>query len=171
MSAKPCSNRTRVQAGGDSLRAWNYKEIAAGSLFIALGLGFIVYTLATLKIGTPQNMGAGYFPMILGSMLSVLGVVVIVLGYRSRSDATGPVPWRGIVLLSLSLWFFAATVEGFGLGPAFFVSCFLAALSTGKTKPVAALVLSAGITVFCLLVFVVGLSLRYPILGPWLGGR
>lgn len=153
------------------MRTWNYKEIAAGALFIGLGVSFIVYTLATLKIGTPQNMGAGYFPMILGSLLSLLGVVVILLGYRSSREETTPVPWRGIALLSVSLWFFAAVVEGLGLGPTFFVSCFLAALSTGKTTPLMALFLSAGITAFCLLVFVVGLSLRYPILGPWLGGN
>lgn len=149
----------------------NYKEVASGALFIGIGLVFIVYTLATLKIGTAQNMGAGYFPIVLGSLLLMLGFVVIVLGLRTEPEAIGPVPWRGIGLLSLSVWFFATAVEGLGLGPTFFISCLLAALSTGKTKLVAALILSAGITTFCLLVFVVGLSLRYPIIGPWLGGR
>lgn len=149
----------------------NYKEVATGSLFIGIGLAFIVYTLSTLQIGTAQNMGAGYFPIVLGSLLLMLGFVVILLGLRTEPEAIGPVPWRGIGLLTLSVWFFATAVEGLGLGLTFFVSCLLAALSTGKTKFVIALLLSAGITAFCLLVFVVGLSLRYPIIGPWLGGR
>jgi len=149
----------------------NYKELATGSLFIGVGLTFILYTVLTLKIGTPQNMGAGYFPLTLGSILLILGAVVILLGFRTESQAIGPVPWRGIGLLTLSVWFFATTVEGLGLGPTFFVSCMLASMATGKTRFVTALILSAGITTFCLLVFVVGLSLRYPIIGTWLGGR
>jgi hypothetical protein len=33
-----------------------------------------------------------------------------------------------------------------------------------------ALIVAAGLTIFCILVFVKGLGIPLPILGPWLGG-
>ena len=66
--------------------------------------------------------------------------------------------------------FFGATVRGLGLAPALFVTTFLAALAGHATGVVRALVIAAGLTVLCLVVFVALLQLRLPLLGTWLEG-
>ena len=65
---------------------------------------------------------------------------------------------------------FGFTVDGLGIGVAIFVAAFLAALAGHRNSALKALVVAAGLTVLCLVVFVALLQLRLPLLGEWLGG-
>ena len=66
--------------------------------------------------------------------------------------------------------FFGLTVDGLGIAVATFATTFLAALAGHRNTPLKALVIAAGLTVLCLLIFVAGLQLSLPLLGAWLGG-
>ena len=54
------------------------------------------------------------------------------------------------------------------MAPALFVTAFLAALASRRNGPLAAAVMAAALTLFCVLIFGVGLGVPVPLLGPWL---
>ena len=79
-------------------------------------------------------------------------------------------PLVGVTLVTGSVLFFGLTVRLLGFAPSLLVSTFVASLATGRLKPAPALVLSAVVTAFSIAIFVIGLGMPYPVIGPWLGG-
>jgi len=159
-------------------------DICAGAVFVAFGAGFAIGALR-YDLGTALNMGPGYLPLLLGATLAVLGLAIAGQGLvRLRvggDEATeepdagpreepGPVPWVPGALLVAAILVFGFTVRGLGLALALFAATFLAALAGPRTSPIKALVIAAGLTVLCLVIFVLLLQLRLPLLGEWLGG-
>jgi putative tricarboxylic transport membrane protein len=145
-------------------------DILAGLIFVAFGLAFAVTSLS-YELGTPLRMGPGYFPLVLGGILVLLGLLIVGKGFISGSDAEerlGSVPWRALFLIVLAVLFFGLTVRGLGLVPATAVTALLTALASYRTGILAAVAIAAGLTVLCVLVFLVALQLRLPMFGPWL---
>ena len=145
-------------------------DILAGLIFVAFGLAFAIASLR-YELGTPLRMGPGYFPLALGGILVFLGLLITGKGFISSSGAEGrfgSVPWRALFLIVLALLFFGLTVRGLGLVPATAVTALLTALASYRTGLLAAVAIAAGLTVLCVLIFVLALQLRLPMVGPWL---
>ena len=145
-------------------------DILAGLIFVAFGLAFAITSL-TYELGTPLRMGPGYFPLALGGILVLLGLLIVGKGFISSSSAEGrfgSVPWRALVLLLVAVLFFGLTVRGLGLVPVTAVTALLTALASYRTGILAAAAIAAGLTVLCVLIFVLALQLRLPLFGPWL---
>jgi hypothetical protein len=143
------------------------KDLLAGLIFIAFGLAF-AYAASTYQLGTAFRMGPGYFPLVLGGLLALLGVIVLIEGVvAGEGGALGGVPWRGAILILGAIMFFGFTVRGLGLAPSIFVTVLLAAFASHRTGVLAALLISIGLTAACLLVFVAALGLPLPVFGPW----
>lgn len=150
----------------------NCKDLAAGVIFILVGVVYGSIAWFGLTIGEALNMGPGYFPIVLSGMLVALGLAIMGRSFVDTvgREPFGVVPWRGVVMLSLATILFAAFVEELGLLPGVFLTAFLATLANPKVRIVNALVASAGIAIFCTAVFGYGIRLPIPIIGPWLGG-
>ena len=145
-------------------------DILAGLIFVAFGLAFAITSLS-YELGTPLRMGPGYFPLALGGILVFLGLLIAGKGFIPSSSAEGrfgSVPWRALCLIVVAVLFFGLTVRGLGLVPATAVTALLAALASSRTSILAAVAIAAGLTVLCVLIFVVALQLRLPLFGPWL---
>lgn len=138
-----------------------------GALFAALGLIF-AYQSWVLDIGTALRMGPGYFPLLLGLILLLLGVVILIQATRVNSEPVGPIAWRGMLLILPAPVFFGLTVRGLGFLPAIFLTAFIASFASLRMKPLAALILSAAVTLFSYAVFTRGLGLPFRTFGPWL---
>ena len=146
------------------------KDLAAGAVFVGFGLAFAV-TSTTYDIGSALRMGPGFFPLVLGGVLVVLGVLIAISGYLAADGSEiGTVPWRALVLLMAAIFFFGFTVRDLGLVPALFVSVLLAALAGRNARIVPSLVIAASLTALSVLIFVYALQLRLSLIGPWLGG-
>jgi hypothetical protein len=144
------------------------RDILAGLVFIGFGLAFAV-TAWTYDLGTALRMGPGYFPLVLGGGLVLLGVLVVVEGFAAgEGEEIGPIPWRGIILLTAAIVFFGFTIAGLGLAPSLFVTVLLAAFSSERTTVLSAFVMAAALTVFCVLIFVQALGMPVRLIGPWL---
>jgi hypothetical protein len=144
------------------------RDVLAGLVFAAFGLAFAVSATA-YDIGSPVQMGPGYFPIVLGIILVILGGLVAVRGVLATDDqAIGVVPWRAIVLVLAAVIVFGLTVRGLGLIPSTFIASGLAALASRRSRLITIVAVSIGLTIVCVLVFVVALSLRLPLVGPWL---
>ena len=146
------------------------KDLLAGAVFAGFGLAFSI-TSTTYDIGTPLRMGPGFFPLVLGGILVVLGVSIAVKGFvAGEGGEIGNVPWRALVLLLAAIVFFGFTVRDLGLVPALFVTVLLAGLAGRSARVIPAVVIAASLTALSVLIFVVLLQLRLPLVGPWLGG-
>ena len=146
------------------------KDVLAGAVFVGFGLAFAV-TSTTYDIGSPLRMGPGFFPLVLGGVLVVLGALIAVTGYvAANGSPIGTVPWRALVLLLAAILVFGFTVRGLGLAPALFVAVLLAAFAGRGVRLVPAVVIAASLTALSVLIFVYALQLRLALVGPWLGG-
>ena len=143
-------------------------DLASGAIFVAFGADFALEAMR-YEFGTPFRMGPGFMPIVLGGILVALGVAVAAKGLgRPDEDAPSPWPWRGIALVLGTIIFFAATLRGLGFLPVVLISGFATAISSTRNTVLSALVVSVGLCILCTLIFVVGLGLIVPWIGPWL---
>lgn len=143
-------------------------DLASGAMFVALG-GYFALEAMKYDFGTPFRMGPGFMPIVLGGILVSLGVAVAITGIgKPDTEAPPPWPWRGIVLVLGTIMFFAATIRGLGFIPVVLISGLATALSSSRNSLLSALVVSVGLCVLCMLIFVIGLGLLVPWVGPWL---
>ena len=143
-------------------------DLASGAMFVALG-GYFALEAMKYEFGTPFRMGPGFMPVVLGGILVALGVAVAAKGLGKPDEGAPPRwPWRGIVLVLGTIVFFAATLRGLGFLPVVLISGFATAISSTRNTLLSALIVSVGLCILCTLIFVVGLGLIVPWVGPWL---
>lgn len=98
------------------------KDFFSGLLFMGVGLAF-VSGATRYEIGSAAQMGPGYFPLVLGSLLAVLGIVLAMTALvveTETGDPVGPWAWRPLFfVLSANLAFGALLggVPALGLRP------------------------------------------------------
>ncbi|QND53246.1 tripartite tricarboxylate transporter TctB family protein [Phyllobacterium sp. 628] len=148
--------------------SFSSRDLICGLLFIAAGLVFAIQAYG-LDLGTAFRMGPGYFPLVLASILVLLGIIVIIQGTQLEHEPMGPIAWRGILFILPAPILFGLTVRGLGFVPSLFLTALLAAFASVKMKPAMALLLVSGLTLFSVMVFSYALGLPFRRFGPWLG--
>lgn len=148
---------------------FSLRELLAGAIFVAAG-AYFAFEALTYEVGTAFRMGPGFMPLFLGAVLAALGVGVAASGW-SKPDTEKPLApsWRGIVLIIGVIIFFGATIRGLGFVPVVLVSAFGSAMASRVNSPLFSALLAVGLTVMCTLIFVIGLGMSVPLVGPWLG--
>ncbi|MDG4810855.1 tripartite tricarboxylate transporter TctB family protein [Micromonospora sp. WMMD1120] len=150
-------------------RRRSFPDVLAGGVFVLIGGAFVVGALS-YELGTPLRMGPGAFPLLVGAAVAALGLAIIGKGLVAGEVITfGPIPWRAVAVITLALLFFGLTVEGLGFVPTAAVTALLTTLASARVRLRTALAVAAGLTVASTLIFIVGLQLRIPLWGPWLG--
>ncbi|RVO73538.1 tripartite tricarboxylate transporter TctB family protein [Sinorhizobium medicae] len=145
------------------------KDIGAGLFFMGVGLLYGTIAWFGLPIGSALDMGPGYFPLILSSMLFVLGIAIAGRGLKSRpAERFGKLPWRGIVLLSGATVIFAAFIDDFGMVPGIFLTSLVAAMADSEISMRKAALIALGVAGLCTATFSIALRLPIPIIGPGL---
>jgi putative tricarboxylic transport membrane protein len=145
------------------------KDFFAGLMFLAIAAVF-AYGVRELPIGTAFRMGPGYFPLVLVLLLAVFGLIILIGGIRVPGGPIGAIPWRGIVLITLPVIFFGATLKGLGLIPALSITVFTTSLASRLWDLKTSIAITVVLVVFSWAVFVRGLGLPLSLYGPWVGG-
>jgi hypothetical protein len=149
-------------------RRRSFTDVLSGGIFVLIGGIFVVASLG-YELGTPLRMGPGYFPVVVGGILTALGLAIVVKGLIAGEVIPfGTIPWRAVVLIVVAVVFFGYTVRGLGFVPTVAVTGLLAALASRQIRPLTAIAVSAGLTVLSTAIFIYGLQLRIPLWGPWL---
>jgi hypothetical protein len=148
---------------------FDVKDIGAGLIFIAIGVLFALGSLE-LELGTPLRMGPGYFPLVLAGILVALGLAIAAQGVGRPATERMAVPWRGLVLILATPVVFGLTVRGLGLLPALLLIVLISSFASRRMSLPLALALCVGLSLFCILVFNLGLGLPLRLFGPWLPG-
>jgi hypothetical protein len=146
------------------------KNVTSGLLLVGIG-SFFLYSGRSLEVSQVSNMGPGYFPLMLSGLLVVLGLVVVVTSFWSTEEAStessGPIPWRGILLLTAALLFFGCLVRPLGLGPALGGAVAISSFASQRWRFFPTLVLTASMMACGWIVFIRILGMPVPFLGPW----
>lgn len=146
----------------------NSKDLSAGLLFIAIAALFAAGTME-LDLGTPLRLGPGAFPLLLAGVLALLGLIIIAQAFRHPAAHAVAVPWRGIFMIVAAPVLFGLTVRGLGLVASVALIVAVSAFASQRMSLKLAIALTVGLTIFCVLVFNVGLGLPLRLVGPWLG--
>jgi hypothetical protein len=157
-----------LTAGG-WLNRYN-KDYYGGGLILAVGLG-VVYRAWHYPLGTLSHMGPGYFPVIVGGALALLGLAIVGTGLSKPrrvcgpqdDEATGP-QWRGWGCIVLANVAFIVLGRYGGLIPATFAIVFISALGDRENTFKSALILASVMVVVCVVIFAWALKLQFPLL-------
>lgn len=147
----------------------NPRDVLSGLLFIGLGLLFGWQT-HDLPMGTAVRMGPGYFPLLLSGLLGLLGLVILINGLRFPGEMPSGIAWRALLIITGAVVFFGFAVRPLGFLPALAVAVFASTLASRLFRLSTAVIITAVMVVFAWAVFIKGLGLPLPLLGPWLGG-
>lgn len=137
-----------------SLNPW---EIGAALTISGIGV-FVWQTGLGYRMGSLRNMGAGYFPVVVGISLAGLGIVLTLMALRVREHFSG-IEARPLLMVLLSILAFGALIERAGLVPACVALVVLSSLAQGPFRPVQTALLAAGLAAMGVAVFIWGLGL------------
>ncbi len=144
----------------------NRRDLASGLIFLAISAVFSLYALNTLPTGSSSRMGPGYFPLAVGGLLGVLAVVIIAKSLVSPRVRIDPWPLRGMFFILIAPLVFVAMIRVAGFALTILTVTLVTAFASRRMTFRLALPLSAGLTAFCVIVFVWGLNLGVPVLPP-----
>ncbi len=144
--------------------AWVKRDVWGGLLLVLLG-GGVFYESRSYGVGTLGQMGAGFFPAVLGVLLLITGVLIA----ATSKDAAALIKpsaaaWRGGALVLLSVLAFVAVAAHVGLLPATFASVVIAGFADRRNSLRDVLMMAGVLTLFCFVVFSWGLHLQLPAL-------
>ena len=91
----------------------DFTDIIGGLFLTALGLFFAIYA-QRYSMGTLNRMGPGYFPVVLGAIMALLGLLVAVPAW-SRAGVGPDVSWKTMFIVIGSVVLFGATLQTVGL--------------------------------------------------------
>ena len=140
------------------------QDVLGGLALAALGTFAAVYA-QRYEFGDLNRMGAGFFPVTLGALLAVLGLMIAVPAFF-RSGPAINVQWKTFALVMASIVAFALTLKVLGLILATMLTVVLASLADNETRWKGRLMVAAGVALITYLVFGLGLSMVLPI-WPW----
>ena len=141
-----------------------HQDRFAGGVIATIGLAALSIT-RTYQIGDLRAMGPGFFPLILATLMVILGVLIAF----SRDDAvpdahepdglTSPEP-RGWICIVAGVASFILLAKPAGMLPATFACVFIAAMGDRTSTWRASVVLAASVAVLGTLLFYYGLQIQ-----------
>ena len=144
------------------------KDFLSGLLFISFGLAAL-YFGRHLAMGTAVRMGPGFVPHMLAYIMIGLGLIVsVVAAVTNNSEMTELPRWKPITLVTIGIFVFAALFERTGMFPALVALILIASAGGDEFKLTEVLGNIVVLTILCILVFKVGLSMNISIInGVW----
>ena len=150
----------------------------AGLMFMAFGLFFIVFALGTpdfldrmvgakliagYQMGSSVRMGPAYFPVVLGALLAVLGLIVLIDSLVEEGPEVAKFHFRPLLFIAISSLAFAYLLKPLGLVLASVALVFISAYGGHEFKWKEVAIMSVVLVIFSVIVFVKGLSLPFPV--------
>lgn len=145
------------------------KDFWTGLIYIFFGLTAVLIA-RDYGMGTALRMGPGYFPTVLGALLTLIGIISLVRSFIEPGSPIGGFAVKGLLLVVGSTLVFGLIIREAGLVIALPVFVIISAYASVHFRLGPSLALAAGLTLFCVLVFLKGLGVPLPILGSWFGG-
>jgi len=145
----------------------NHKDFWSGLMFMAFGLAVIAIS-RHYPFGNTIRMGAGFFPMVLASLLAILGLFITLRScLTKRREQIDALSLKPLALVITATALYGLLVQEAGFLAITFVCVLISAKASIKGSWPSQLVLASGTTLCCLLIFIQGLGLPLAVLGSW----
>ena len=163
------------------MRVKSQKDFLAGLMFTVTGIAF-AWGATNYNIGTGARMGPGYFPLMLGILLAVLGLVITFTALvveTEDGDRVGTIAWKPLGFIIGANVLFGVLLAGvpalgipaFGLIVAIYGLTFVSSLAGDEFKAKEVVVLATILAVISYVAFVWGLKLQFPVWPSFIVGR
>jgi Tripartite tricarboxylate transporter TctB family len=143
------------------------RDFYAGGVTTLLGAG-VTLNAASYDVGSMTHMGPGMFPLMLGIVLTFIGILIFGNALATPLGEDEHVlprqrEWRGWFCILAGPVLFIIFGEFFGMAPATFMCVFVSALGDRTSTLKSSAILAAGVTFFGVLLFSYVLQLPFPI--------
>jgi hypothetical protein len=149
------------------------KDFFSGLMFTCVGVAF-AWGASTYTIGNGARMGPGYFPLMLGVLLSILGGIITfkaLVVETMDGDKVGSFAWKPLFFIIMANLVFGTCIGGLpsiGLPPlgliiGIFALTFIASHAGEEFNFKAVTILSAILALMSYLAFIVLLKLQFPV--------
>lgn len=156
------------------------KDFFSGLMFMVVGIAF-GWGATGYTIGDGARMGPGYFPLVLGVILTALGAAITfksMVVETMDGDKIGAFAWKPLFFIILANLVFGACIGGLptiGLPPlglilGIFLLTIIAAYGGDEFKIKEVLVLAVILSVISYLAFIVLLKLQFPVWPAFIKG-
>ncbi|MEO8546599.1 MAG: tripartite tricarboxylate transporter TctB family protein [Betaproteobacteria bacterium] len=162
------------------MRIKSQRDFFSGLLFVVVGIAF-AWGATNYKVGDAARMGPGYFPLLLGVLMAIVGIAVTfsaMVVETEDGDKIGKFAWKPLFFVILSNLMFGVLLGGLpsiglpymGLVAAIVALTFIAALAGEEFSFKEVLILSIVLAVSCYLTFIVALKLQFPAWPAFIAG-
>jgi hypothetical protein len=136
------------------------KSTLAGLIYVVAGSTAIVVA-RSYTLGTPLQMGPGFFPALIGAILVLLGISSIVSGLREKTpEPIAKMKLEPLVLIFIGVMGFAFLIGRAGLVAAIAFLLFCACFRRLLTNPLEVLLTFVVLSAFSVLVFIHGFGMQ-----------
>ena len=144
---------------------WKNRDVVAGLAFFGVGLVAVVKVHFDYAVGTVTYMGPGFFPMMLGLALLVIGIATIMVAVGDRSQRWRPTfGWRPVLAVLGAILAFAVLIERAGLLPATLALAMIVGAARDPYSARSSFLLGLTLSALSWLVFVLGLNMNLTLL-------
>ena len=162
------------------MRIKSQKDFFAGLLYMVVGIAF-AWGATNYNIGDGARMGPGYFPLLLGVVLAVIGAIVLFQSLVVETPDGNPIgkwAWKPLLFIIASNFLFGILLGGWpllgipamGLIAAIFVLVFVAAMAGDEFRFIEVLILAVILAVGSWFAFVWGLNLQFQVWPSFISG-
>ena len=156
------------------------KDFFSGLMFVVVGIAF-GWGATTYNVGQGARMGPGYFPLMLGILLGVLGLAIVfesLVVETEDGEPIGSIAWRPMGFIIGANVMFGILLGGLpklgipamGLMAAIVALVFIASFAGDKFYPKEVAILSIILAVFSYCAFVWLLKLQFPVWPAFITG-
>ena len=145
------------------------KDFWTGLIYLFFGSSSVLIA-RDYGMGTAIKMGPAYFPTILGGLLILIGAISVIRSFIVDGTPIGACAFKGLSFVIVSTVVFGLLVRGAGLIVVLPLLVIISAYGSTRFRWRSTIVMAVGLTLFCALVFIKGLGIPLPVIGPWLGG-
>jgi hypothetical protein len=156
------------------------KDFFSGLMFSGVGVAF-AWGATTYTVGTGARMGPGYFPLMLGILLAILGAAIIfesLVVETEDGEKIGSWAWKPLFFIIAANLIFGLALGGLpsvkipamGLIVGIYALTFVASLAGEEFKFKEVAVLATVLAIMSYLAFVVLLKLQFPVWPTFITG-
>lgn len=155
------------------MRIKSQKDFFAGLMFMVAGIAF-AWGATNYTIGEGARMGPGYFPLMLGILLALVGLFVVfeaLVVETEDGEPIGKFAWKPLVFIIGSNVVFGICLGGIpklgipalGLIVGIYALTFIASMAGDEHKNKEVIVLATVLAIMSYLAFIVLLKLQFPV--------
>lgn len=156
------------------------KDLFSGLMFMGIGVAFSVGAMS-YNVGDAARMGPGYFPLMLGILMTAIGAVITFKALVVETEGGGKVgkwAWKPLFFIIFANVVFGILLAGlpsiklpaYGMIAAIYALTFIASMAETGWKFKNTLILATVLAVGSYLAFVVALKLQFPVWPAFITG-